>query len=261
MKQNAFIKSAVLAGSALFAGFAFAGESSPKAVIAPSSDLAVNFGVGYTDEYVFRGANLGDDLFEASIGVSGSGSLPGLGDIDLSAGLWIGTYNRDFLVQNTGIGVASLPPSIVTRGAHELRINMEASKSLGSFDLAVGVTNYSYFGAISNVADNLEPYVALGTELAGLAVGIGVYDTEDADDPYWEITAGRSVDLGGLALSVEGVIGTLNEFDDTFYGLSVGLPIAASDSITVTPHVSAIFGDTASDDDEFTAGVNLNFGF
>ena len=141
-----------------------------------------------------------------------------------------------------------------------MRINMQASKSLGSFDLAVGVTNYSFFGG-PPAADILEPYVALSTEMAGLDVGIGVYDTENVSDPYIEITAGRSVDLGGLGLCVQGVIGTVNEFDDTFYGVSVGLPIAASDSITVTPHVSAIFGDTASDDDEFTAGVNLNFGF
>ena len=140
-----------------------------------------------------------------------------------------------------------------------MRINMEASKSLGNFDLSVGVTNYSYFGNTAQ-ADNLEPYVALDTELAGLDVGIGLYDTEDADDPYWEITAGRSVELGGLGLCVNGVVGTWNEFDDTFYGVSVGLPISASDSITVTPHVSALFGDTASGDDEFTVGVNVGFG-
>ena len=250
MKRYALIKSAVLAGSALFAGFASAGDDPAPA--APSSDLDVSFGVGYTNEYVFRGDNRGDDLFAASIGVAGSGSALGL-DLDLSAGLQLLTWGGTGRVPSAQTGHGLTP--------NEMRINMEASQSLGSFDLAVGVTNYSYFGAISNLADNLEPYVALGTELAGLAVGIGVYDTEDADDPYWEITAGRSVDLGGLALSVEGVIGTLNEFDDTFYGVSVGLPIAASDSITVTPHVSAIFGDTASDDDEFTAGVNLNFGF
>ena len=248
MKQPAFTKSAVLAGSALFAGLAFSGEPSPKCAITPSADLGVGFGVGYTNEYVFRGENRGDDLFEASIGVSGSGSLLGLGDLDLSAGLWLGTYTDPGQSQTSA------------RSLHEMRINMEASKSLGSFDLAVGVTNYSYFGNTAQ-ADNLEPYVALGTELAGLSVGIGLYDTEDADEPYRQITVGRTVDLGDLSLSVDGVIGTLNEFDDTFYGISVGLPIAASDNITVTPHVSAIFGDTTSGDDEFTAGVNLDFGF
>ncbi len=254
MKQTVLTKSAVLAGSALFAGFALAGDPAPKAAIAaaPSSDLDVSFGVGYTNEYVFRGGNRGDDLFEASIGVSGSGSALGLEDLNLSAGLQLLTWGgtRDLTQRQTSHG---LTPK-------EMRINMEASKCLGSFAVAVGVTNYSYFGS-SNVADNLEPYVALSTEMAGLNVGISVHDTEDAADPYIAITAGRSVDLGGLGLSVEGVIGTVNEFDDTFYGVSVGLPISASDSITVTPHVSAIFGDTASDDDEFTAGVNLGFGF
>ena len=280
MKQNAFIKSAVLAGSALFAGFAFAGESSPKAVIAPSSDLDVTFGVGYTNEYVFRSWNRGDDLFEASIGVSGSGSLPGLGDVDLSAGLWIGTWTTQVIDRSQGqgpvIGVNDTPgiivPPIPTRpaGAHEMRINMQASKALSdNLNLAVGVTNYSFFGAALDPGDWLEPYIALSTQLAGLDVGVGIYwDESDNgipafvnEDYYLEITAGRSVDLGGLGLCVHGVLGTFNEFDDTFYGVSVGLPIAASDSITVTPHVSAIFGDTASDGDQFTAGVNLNFGF
>ena len=236
MKQTTLIKSAVLAGSALLAGLAAAGDDPAPA--APSSDLDGSFGVGYTNEYVFRGVNRGDDLFAASIGVAGSGSALGL-DLDLSAGLELLSWTA-------------------ARGGNEMRINMEASQSLGSFDLAVGVTNYSHFGNSAH-ADNLEPYVALSTEMAGLDVGIGVHDTEDVSDPYIEITAGRSVDLGGLGLCVQGVIGTVNEFDDTFYGVSVCLPIAASDSITVAPHVYAIFGDTASDDDEFTAGVNLNF--
>ena len=137
-----------------------------------------------------------------------------------------------------------------------------ATKSLGSFDLTVGVTNYAYFGTAANGDDVLEPYVALGTELAGLDVSIGVYDQDWplSSDNYIEITAGRSVDLGGLDLCVNGVVGTWNEFDDTFYGVSVGLPISASDSITVTPHVSALFGDTVSGDDEFTVGVNVGFG-
>ena len=68
------------------------------------------------------------------------------------------------------------------------------------------------------------------------------------------------MDLGGLDLCVKGVVGTWDEFDNTHYGISVGLPISASDSITVTPHVSALFGDTQSGDDEFTVGVNVGFG-
>ncbi len=244
MKQTTLIKSAVLAGSALLAGLASAGDDPAPAAC---SDLEVSIGVGYTTEDIFRGFNRGDDLFDASIEVSGSGSLLGLGDLDLSAGLHL-------LTRTAGSDTSGDP--------HELRLNLEASKSLGSFDLTLGVTNYSGFGAWAGQDNILEPFVALGTELAGLDVSIGVYDhdTSLGDGRYWEITAGRSVDLGGLDLCVKGVVGTWDEFDNTFYGLSVGLPISASDSITVTPHVSALFGDTASGDDEFTVGVNVGFG-
>ena len=253
MKQTTLIKSAVLAGSALLAGFASAGDDPVPA--APSSDLEVNIGVGYTSEYIFRSINFADDLFTAGIGVSGSGSLLGIGDLNISAGLELLTGS----ISNPSVGDTAGGGSA---GAHEMRINMEASKSLGSFDLAVGVTNYSYFGAASDTPDVLEPYVRLSTELAGLDVGIAVHDQDwfPTLDNYIEITAGRSVDLGGLDLCVHGVIGTWNEFDDTYYGVTVGLPISASDNITVTPHASAILGDTFFGDDEFTVGVNIGFG-
>ena len=241
MKQTTLIKSAVLAGSALLAGLASAGDDPAPAT---SSDLEVSIGVGYNSEYIFRALNLGDDLVTASIGVSGNGSLLGVGDLELNAGIDL------------------LTASNVEGSWHELRVGASATKSLGSFDLTVGVTNYAFFGTANGSDDILEPFVALGTELAGLDVGIGVYDhdTSIGDGRYWEITAGRSVDLGGLDLCVKGVVGTWDEFDNTHYGISVGLPISASDSITVTPHVSALFGDTASGDDEFTVGVNVGFG-
>ena len=253
MKQTTLIKSAVLAGSALLAGFASAGDDPVPA--APSSDLEVSIGVGYSSEYIFRSINFADDLFTAGIGVSGSGSLLGIGDLNISAGLELLTGS----ISNPSVGDTAGGGSA---GAHEMRINMEASKSLGSFDLAVGVTNYSYFGAAAVNPDVLEPYVRLSTELAGLDVGIAVHDQDwfPALDNYIEITAGRSVDLGGLGLCVHGVIGTWNEFDDTYYGVTVGLPISASDNITVTPHASAILGDTFFGDDEFTVGVNIGFG-
>ena len=263
MKETTLIKSAALTGAALLTGLAFAGEPAAKSPIecAPSPGLDISFGVGYTNEYVFRGHNRGDDLFEASLTASGSGSLLGLGDVNVSAGLWLGTYTRNFFISQPGLAVTNLPAIAATEGANEMRINLQASKSLGSLDVNVGVTNYSFFGGISNQADIMEPYVSIGTNFAGFDVGAGLYDTEDADDPYYEITVGRSVDLGSLSINLTGVVGTLNEFDDTFYGISARLPLAVSDNITVSPHVSGIFGDTRSGDDEVTAGVNVVFGF
>ena len=262
MKQTTLTKSAVVTGSAFLIGLAFAGEPAAKAPIECSepAGLDINFEAGYTTEYVFRGHNRGDDLFEAGLSASGSGSLLGLGDVNVSAGLWLGTYTREYTTSQP-VGVTNLPAIVNTGGANEMRINLQAARSLGILDVAVGVTNYSFFGGISNQGDIMEPYISIATELAGFDVGAGLYDTEDASDPYYEITVGRSVDLGSLAITLAGVIGTLNEFDDTFYGISARLPLAVSDNITVSPHVSAIFGDTASGDDEVTAGVNLAFGF
>ena len=252
MKQTTLLRSAILAGSALVAGFAFAGDEPVPA--APSSGLDVELGFGYSSEYLFRSINFGDDLFYTNIGLSGSGSLPIVGDVDLSAGLDLRTVSVAGGISDTANGTVS---------GQEMRISAAATKALGSLDLTVGVTNYSYFGtAGAGSPDVMEPYIALSTELAGLNVGIGVYDQDwfSTLDNYIEITAGRSVDLGGLDLCVQGVIGTWNEFDDTYYGVTIGLPISASDSITVTPHASAIFGDTFSGDDEFTVGVNIGFG-
>ena len=241
MKQNVFIKSAVLAGSVLFAGFAFAGDSSSKAAIAPaaSSNLAVNFGAGYSSDYVFRGNNNGADLFDASIGVSGSGD-----NFDWAAGLWLASYE----------------------GGNELDIHMSASKSLSdNLDLTLGVTNYSYFGGAGG-GDDLEPYVSLGTSVGGISLGVAAYYNESgaaaAHDIYWEITAGLvEMDLGGnMTLGISGVLGHFDDGPvDTFYGISAGLSIAASDSITVTPHIThTIDGESG---DETVTGVSVNFAF
>ena len=106
MKQTTLIKSAVLAGSALLAGLASAGDDPAPAA---SSDLEVSIGVGYNSEYIFRSLNFGDDLFTASIGLSGSGSLLGIGDLELNAGI-------DLLTTTTSEG-----------GGHELRVGASAT--------------------------------------------------------------------------------------------------------------------------------------
>ncbi len=240
MKRNVIIKPAVLAGSALFAGFALAGDPASNAAIAPapSSNLETSIGAGYSSDYVFRGNNNGADLFDTSIGVSGSGD-----NFDWAAGLWLASYE----------------------GGNELDINMSASKSLSdNLDLTLGVTNYSYFGGAGG-ADDLEPYVSLGTSLGGISLGVAAhFDESDnqAHDIYWEITAGLvEMDLGGnMTLGISGVLGHFDDGPvDTFYGISAGLSIAASDSITVTPHITHTV-DGASGDETVT-GVSVAFGF
>ena len=261
MKRNVFIKPAVLAGSALFAGFAFAGDPAPKAAIAPPpSDIEVNIGVGYTTEYVYRGINWGDDLFEASIDVSGDGVLAGC-DLNWSAGLWLGTWS----------GTKMYADQSPDTTGNEMRIYGQVSKSVGNFDLALGVLNRSFYGWGGGApdADRLEPYVGLSTELAGFSLGASAHfdesDTNIYDDLFWQVTAGKGFAVSGNAtLSVTGFYAAYEGGDAdglAVYGVAAGLDIAVSDSVTVTPHVTATLGDTSTDDDEITAGVKLNFGF
>ena len=203
-----------------------------------NADIETSIGAGYSSDYVFRGNNNGADLFDTSIGVSGSGD-----NFDWAAGLWLASYE----------------------GGNELDINISASKSLSdNLDLTLGVTNYSYFGGAGG-ADDLEPYVSLGTSLGGISLGVAAhFDESDnqAHDIYWEITAGLvEMDLGGnMTLGISGVLGHFDDGPvDTFYGISAGLSIAASDSITVTPHITHTV-DGASGDETVT-GVSVGFGF
>lgn len=203
-----------------------------------NADIETSIGAGYSSDYVFRGNNNGADLFDTSIGVSGSGD-----NFDWAAGLWLASYE----------------------GGNELDINISASKSLSdNLDLTLGVTNYSYFGGAGG-ADDLEPYVSLGTSLGGISLGVAAhFDESDnqAHDIYWEITAGLvEMDLGGnMTLGISGVLGHFDDGPvDTFYGISAGLSIAASDSITVTPHITHTV-DGASGDETVT-GVSVAFAF
>ena len=75
------------------------------------ADIETSIGAGYTSEYVFRGTNNGDDLFDLSLDVSGDGSLGGFGDLSWSAGLWLASFD----------GAAN---------TNELNIYGEVSKSL-----------------------------------------------------------------------------------------------------------------------------------
>ena len=206
-----------------------------------NADIETSIGAGYSSDYVFRGDNKGADLFDASIGVSGSGN-----NFDWAADIWLASFGT----------------------SNELDISISASKSLSdNLDLTLGVTNYSYFGgAGGNAGDDLEPYVSLGTSVGGISLGVAAHYNESggaADhDIYWEITAGLvEMDLGGnMTLGISGVLGHFDDGPvDTFYGISAGLSIAASDSITVTPHITHTI-DGASGDETVT-GVSVGFGF
>ena len=203
------------------------------------ADIETSFSAGYTSEYVYRGSLFGDDLFDFGIEASGSGELGGLGEVGFTGGIWYASFS----------------------GGNELDIYGEVSKDMGSFSLAAGITNYSYFGVEPPVGDDIEPYLSIGTELGGISLGIaGYYDESDSYDYdlYWELSAGYDVDLGSMTL---GLSVTYGYFDDEveYFALSAGLDIPVSDSISVSPHITTTFSDDL--EDQTFGGVEVSFGF
>ncbi|MBG70962.1 MAG: hypothetical protein CMN06_12780 [Roseibacillus sp.] len=199
------------------------------------AEIETSFSAGYTSEYVYRGALFGDDLFDFGIEASGSGELAGLGELGVTGGIWYASFS----------------------GGNELDIYGEVSKDLGSFSLAVGVTNYSYFGLEPAVGDDIEPYVSVEAEVGGVSLGVAAYYDESDSygyDLYWEFSAGYAI--GGVVLSA-----TYGYFDDEveYFALSAGYDIAVSDSITISPHITTTFSDDL--DDQTYAGVGVGFGF
>lgn len=209
------------------------------------ADIETSIGAGYTSEYVNRGTNLGDDLFDMSLEFSGNGNLGGVGDLSWSAGLWLASFDG---ATNT----------------NELNIYGELSKCLNdTMAVAVGVTNYSYFGG-GNAPDDIEPYISLGTSLAGLSLSaVANFDASDNldHDTFYQLSVAHQTELGSMG-SLE-IKATLGHFDggaiDTYYGLGASLAIDVSESITVIPQISHII-DGATDDETY-GGVKVAFKF
>ena len=136
------------------------------------AEIESDFSAGYTSDYIFRGGDNGTNLFDVTLEFSGSGNLGALGDLDWTAGIWYASYSA------TGGG-----------SNNELDLYSEVSKSLNDMlDVAVGVTNYSYFGN-DDSDDDIEPYVSLSTAMGEIALGVTAYYDEGLDDWYYEGSA------------------------------------------------------------------------
>ena len=128
------------------------------------AEIESDFSAGYTSDYIFRGGDVGTNLFDVTLEFSGSGNLSALGDLDWTAGIWYASY--------TAPGGSN----------NELDLYGEVSKSLNDmFDVAVGITNYSYFGN-DDSDDDIEPYVSLSTAMGEISLEVtAFYDEGDGD--------------------------------------------------------------------------------
>ena len=232
---------AVLGCSALFAMVpAIAGDHA-----AAGEDLGAEVSVGYDTDYIFRGANLGQDLLWSDVNVSTS----------LSDGL--------------GLNIGAWYANPTDAGDDELDIYAGVSTDLGGMSLDLGTTYYYYPGATGS--NTLEFGAALGTSVGAFDVSLGVYHDIDTENTYVELGAGTSFDLtDNISLDLGAAIG--NNQDEVIGGqadgltavtITIGAPIGLTDNASLTPYlgINAGLDDNQDAGDEIFSGISLSVGF
>lgn len=215
---------ALAAASALVAGNA-------------SAEVEYTLGTGYTSEYLWRGANLGQDLVEASVGASTE-----YNGIGLSAGAWYGSYDKE--------GQDSSGDTFGEFDVDELDLFAEASKDLGFVTAAIG---YIYYmnedvagrnggGANAFADDAQEVYFKLSRDL-GFASAYAVYfwDVEEGDnDGYSEIGLSRGFELNQcLTLNLSTNYGFMfEETQDTAWTTKAALDWGFAERAKLSPFVA-----------------------
>lgn len=240
---------AILSGILGFASVSHAGEvySAPAKgpIIIEEEPLGFEIGLGYDSSYIFRGVNFGDHSVWASLDYA----MPLTDAMELNIGTWY--------------------ESILDEGNsfEELDLYAGLTYGLGPVDLGLGVIWY-YFP--DDGSDALEIGGSLGTSVGPADLGTYVGYDEATDGWYFELSVETTVELtDNIAL----VPGALVSYADDYYGvdgwnnvgLSLALPIALTDTATLTPYVAgslAIDGlEAIGQDDEFYGGVSLSVTF
>ena len=231
---------------------AWAGPSAPpaplEAAVEEATSLGVNVSVGYDSEYIFRGVKFADDSVWAQV-----------------------DYAYD-LTENLAFDIGAWYETSASDQYDELNLWAGLSTSLGPIDLSAGFLWY-YFPPVGTGAssDTQEVFYSLGYDLYGFTLGFThAYDFVP-EGHYFQLAVGRSIALTE-ALSLDLSAGISYNYDYFLDGngwnnvdLSAGLPIALSDSATLTPYIAYSHAlDVLEDsgvDDYFYGGVSLSVSF
>lgn len=223
-----------------------------SALVAGNASAEVEYGIlaGYANQYLFRGADLGDDLVELNLSVSTE--YNGLG---LSAGAWHGSFSSSANQVNQ---------------VEELDLYGEVSKDLGFASASVGYISYQNSGV--DVADDAqEAYFGLAQSYFGVDFSLKYFwDIETDNDGYTQLGAGKSFEISScLTLNTGATLAYLAE-ESEFAHLTakVSLDYAFTETATLSPFVAAAWGLTndagnthTNGREEFVAGTTLSVSF
>jgi len=243
-----------------------------------NAEIESEFSLGYADEYIFRGLELGDDLYEFSLDFSGTGYC----DFDWSAGIWYGFYEvKDALVRELDNGDVEFEDD----GDEELDIYLGVSKDFSFGTFGVGAIRYIYSDDVSLYGDYTELYLNYGISFNAIDLGAAIYWTVDSEriagedlngDWYAELTATYNfritetltgefgVGVGFFDTDLEDSDGNGND-GLANYSAHLALTQEISENISLTPYVSFTSNDKDYDDgdeaENLNAGIRSTFRF
>lgn len=217
--------------------------------ILSDSPISLALSVGYDNEYIWRGADLGKDLtwFDVSLGYSITD------DLSFTLGAWQATW----------------------RSGDELDIYASLDYSLGAVDLSLGWIYYYFYGPGS---DYHEYSLGASTSLGPIDLGLTYYIAPAAGLEYdyvelsagtsFELTENMSLDLGvALGWGDKDFIafqGGPLEDSLTHFGANAALNIALYENLTLSPYIATSIPLDELDGpygDEFYGGISLGVEF
>ena len=212
---------------------------------------------GYSNEYLFRGLNLGQDLIE--VGADVKAELNGFG---LSAGAWYGN------VQNAQI----VGPN--SFGFDELDLYAAASRDFGFVTGSVGYIYRQYSNDLDSIVslfdDEQEVYFSLSRQFYGIDTSLTYYwGIEGDNNGYSELALTKAWELSGcVTLNTGGNVGYLvEEGDFTAITLKTSLDWGFAGTAKLSPFMA--YSVSLCDDrqfythakNQFVGGVMLSVGF
>ncbi len=152
---------------------------------------------GYTNEYLFRGLNLGQNLVETGADVTAA--VQGVG---LSAGVWYGSFKDNSV---PGLGSPN-------QDASELDLYGQISKDFGQLTGSIGYI-YRYFDSTDNTRNTQEVYFGLARQVLGIDTSLIYFQSvEGNNNGYSEFSLGKRFALSScLALNCGTALGYLAE--------------------------------------------------
>lgn len=204
-----------------------------SALVAGNAMAEVEYEIhgGYTNQYIFRGVDLGNDLVEVGVDLTTE-----INDFGISAGVWYGTFED-------GAGLSTIGNDV-----NETDVYAEISKEIG-YDTTAAV-GYIWYVYDQDIDDLHEAYVSLRRDFGFAEASLTYYwDIRGDNDGYTELALSRSFELSPcLSLGLKSALGyAVEDGEVANWTTSAKLNWAFTETATLSPFVAVSVGGAAED--------------